>query len=77
MLSSAVSLGLEGVSRAERTELVARHVATVGRAVAFLAAQSPREDAAPLAPLLDRLLATLLPGERREGAGGGGECRRD
>lgn len=67
VLSSAVSLGLEGVSRAERADLAARHVATVGRAVAFLAAQEPRTDAAPLAPLLDRLLATLLPGEHELG----------
>ncbi|KAJ2949921.1 hypothetical protein O0L34_g11239 [Tuta absoluta] len=61
VLSSAVSIGAEAVSRAERTELASRHLATVVRAVSFLLTQSPRHSAVEEAPLVERLFATLLP----------------
>lgn len=63
MLTSAVSLGGD-TSRNERSELAARHVATVSRAVNFLLTHSPHD---PLhhtdQQLFDRLLSTLLLGE--------------
>lgn len=60
VLSSAVSLGSEGISAAE---LEARHLAAVTQAVAFLQARSPALPVHCEAELVDRLLATLIAGE--------------
>lgn len=59
VLTSAVSLG----DSTSRTELAARHQATVLRAVNFLLQQTPREAAPQELVLFERLLATLLLGQ--------------
>ncbi|XP_037870206.1 lysosomal-trafficking regulator isoform X2 [Bombyx mori] len=73
VLTSAVSLG----DSTSRTELAARHQATVLRAVNFLLQQTPREAAPQELVLFERLLATLLlavseSGRTRRWAGGAG-----